>query len=96
VRGEARTEIAVEGSLTVNDAEVLMRCVLDGIGVGYVPEPMVTAHIERGELVNLLTGWSGERTGVFLYHPSRRQPPAPLQAFISFVESRLPAQLVAA
>jgi DNA-binding transcriptional LysR family regulator len=34
LRGEARTEIAVEGALTVNDAEVLMRCVLDGIGVG--------------------------------------------------------------
>jgi DNA-binding transcriptional LysR family regulator len=96
MRGEVRTEIAVEGSLMVNDAEVLMRGVLDGIGVGYVPEPMVTAHIERGELVHLLTGWSGERTGVFLYHPSRRQPPAPLQAFISFVESRLPARLVAA
>lgn len=89
VRGEARTEIAIEGHLTVNDADLLMSCVLDGVGVGYLPEPMVAAQVESGELVHLLKGWSGERTGVFLYHPSRRQPPAPLQAFISFVEARL-------
>jgi DNA-binding transcriptional LysR family regulator len=88
-RGEARTEVAVEGHLTVNDADLLIQCVLDGVGVGYLPEPLVAAHVEAGELVHLLKGWSGERTGVFLYHPSRRQPPAPLQAFIGFVEARL-------
>jgi DNA-binding transcriptional LysR family regulator len=92
VRGEARTEIAVEGNLTVNDAEMWLHCVLDGVGVGYLPEPMVAPHIAAGELVHLLKGWSGERTGVFLYHPSRRQPPAPLQAFVDFVEARIAAE----
>jgi DNA-binding transcriptional LysR family regulator len=88
VNGEQRTEIAVEGSLTVNDADVSLRCVLDGLGVGYLPESMVAPHIARGELEDLLPGWGGERTGVFLYHPSRRQPPAPLQALIDFIEAR--------
>jgi DNA-binding transcriptional LysR family regulator len=88
VNGEQRTEIAVEGSLTVNDADVWLRCVLDGLGVGYLPEPMVAGHIARGELVNLVEGWSGERSGAFLYHPSRRQPPAPLQALIDFIGAR--------
>jgi hypothetical protein len=45
--------------------------------------------VDSGELVHLLKGWSGERTGVFLYHPSRRQPPATLQALIGFVEARV-------
>jgi DNA-binding transcriptional LysR family regulator len=86
--GPQRTEIAVEGNLIVNDAEVWLRCVLDGLGVAYLPEPMVAPHIARGELRNLLPAWSGERNGVFLYHPSRRQPPAPLQALIEFLEAR--------
>jgi DNA-binding transcriptional LysR family regulator len=93
VRGDEHVEIAVEGNLTVNDAEVWLSCVLDGAGVGYLPEPMVAAHIAGGELAHLLKGWSGERSGVFLYHPSRRRPPAPLQAFISFVEARLAATI---
>jgi len=86
--GDQRTEIAVEGNLTLNDADVWLRCVLDGLGVGYLPEPMVAPHIAAGELENLFSSWSGERTGVFLYHPSRRQPPAPLQALIDFIEAR--------
>jgi DNA-binding transcriptional LysR family regulator len=88
VNGDQRVEIAVSGNLTVNDAEVWLRCVLDGLGVAYLPEPMVAPHIDRGELVNLLPAWSGERSGVFLYHPSRRQPPAPVQALIDFLDAR--------
>lgn len=88
VNGDQRAEVAVGGSLTVNDTEVWLRCVLDGLGVGYLPEPMVAVHLARGELVNLFADWSGERSGVFLYHPSRRQPPAPLQALIDFIEAR--------
>jgi DNA-binding transcriptional LysR family regulator len=88
INGDQRTQIAVEGCLTVNDAEVWLRSVLDGLGVGYLPEPMIAAHLARGELVNLFDDWSGERSGAFLYHPSRRQPPAPLQALIDFIEAR--------
>lgn len=88
VNGEQRIEIAVEGSLTVNDADVWLRCVLDGLGVGYLPEPMVAPLIAGGALENLFADWSGERSGVFLYYPSRGQPPSPLQALIDFIEAR--------
>lgn len=88
VNGEQRIEIAVEGSLTVNDADVWLRCVLDGLGVGYLPEPMVAPMVAAGGLENLFADWSGERTGVFLYYPSRGQPPAPLQALIDFIDAR--------
>jgi len=88
VRDDQRIEVNVAGNLTVNDAEIWLSCVLDGMGVGYLPEPMVSGHIARGELVALFTDWSGERSGVFLYHTSRHHPPAPLQALIDFIEQR--------
>jgi DNA-binding transcriptional LysR family regulator len=85
-KGSQRTEIAVDGSLIVNDIDSLMNAVVEGVGVGYLPEPMVTAHLTHGRLVRLLDDWSNTLPGVFLYHPSRRQTPMPLQVFIRFVE----------
>lgn len=78
-------DVPVEGSLIVNDVDLMLSASVDGAGVGYLAEPMVASHLARGELVNLLEGWSGEQPGVFLYHSSRRQTPAPLRVFLNFV-----------
>ena len=86
-KGSEHTEIAVEGSLIVNDVELALTAVLDGIGVGYLPEPMMASHLSEGRLVVLLEDWSRTLPGVFLYHPSRRQTPMPLQVFLRFVET---------
>ena len=86
-RGDEHIEIAVEGRLIVNDVEVLLGNVLDGAGVGYLPEPLIASHLAQGRLVRLLEDWSRTLPGIFLYHPSRRQPPMPLQVFLRFVES---------
>jgi DNA-binding transcriptional LysR family regulator len=84
--GGEQTEIAVDGSLIANDPDLLLNAILDGVGVGQVPEPLAAPHLAQGRLVNLLPNWSSARTGVFLYHPSRRQPPMPLQVFLRFIE----------
>ena len=79
-------EIAVDGSLVVNDIGLGISNVLDGVGVGYMPEPTVASHIAQGRLTVLLEAWSRTLPGIFLYHPSRRQTPMPLQVFLRFVE----------
>jgi DNA-binding transcriptional LysR family regulator len=85
-KGRQHTEIAVEGSLTVNDLELLLSATVDGIGVAYLGEPMVESHLAEGRLVALLEGWSCTLPGIFLYHPSRRQTPMPLLVFLKFIE----------
>jgi DNA-binding transcriptional LysR family regulator len=85
-KGSEETEIAVDGSLTVNDADFMLRAALDGVGIGYLPEPMIADHVAAGRLVVLLDGWSRTIPGYYLYHPSRRQTPMPLQVFLRFVE----------
>ena len=79
-------ETAVDGSPIVNDIELMQSAVLAGAGIGYLPEPMVAPHLEQGRLVRVLPDWSRQLDGVFLYHPSRRQTPMPLQVFLRFVE----------
>jgi len=86
-KGDQQTEAAVEGSLIVNDVDLWLNTILDGVGVGYLPEPIVAPYVARGRLVSLLDDWSHTHYGVFLYHPSRRQPPMPLQVFLRFIET---------
>jgi DNA-binding transcriptional LysR family regulator len=77
--------IAVEGSLTVNDLELLL-------SAAYLAEPMTGALLAEGRLVTLLQGRSRTLSGIFLYHPRRRQPPMPLQVFLRFIERWAVAQ----
>jgi DNA-binding transcriptional LysR family regulator len=83
-----RIEAAVDGSLVLNDMGLVVNAVLDGMGVGYVGEPLVSAHVADGRLVPLLGNWCGHVSGVFLYYPSRRQIPGPLRAFIDFMRAQ--------
>ncbi|CCD92711.1 putative transcriptional regulator with periplasmic binding protein domain (LysR family) [Bradyrhizobium sp. ORS 375] len=84
--GAQRAEIAVDGSLIVNDFDLALNAALDGVGIAYLVEPMIQAHVAEGRLVRLLPGWEYATGGLFLYHPSRRQPPMPLQVFLDFVK----------
>jgi DNA-binding transcriptional LysR family regulator len=85
-KGDQHIEIAVDGSLIVNDIDLVLSSVLNGSGVGHLPAPIVVSHLARGRLVGLLDDWSRTMPGIFLYHPSRRQTPMPLQVFLRFVE----------
>jgi DNA-binding transcriptional LysR family regulator len=87
-RNGEQIETAVEGSLIVNDVDLMQRAVLDGVGIGYLPEQMAAPYLAQGRLVRVLEGWSRSIDGVFLYHPSRRQTPMALQVFLRFIEAR--------
>jgi DNA-binding transcriptional LysR family regulator len=87
-KGGEQIEVAVDGALTVNDADLWLRAALDGVGVGYLPEQIVRPYLDQGRLLPLLQDWSRTIDDVFLYHPSRRQTPMPLMLFLRFIERR--------
>ncbi|WP_192243210.1 LysR family transcriptional regulator [Mesorhizobium silamurunense] len=87
-RGKRSLEIAVKGSLTVNDTELMLKAALDGAGVAYMIDYQVQPWIEKGRLVRFLEAWSPGFPGFYLYHPSRRLVPPALRAFIDFLRSR--------
>jgi DNA-binding transcriptional LysR family regulator len=68
--------------------ELVLRAVLDGVGVGYTIESYVTDEIAQRRLVPLLTDWSPEHYSYYLYYSGRRQLPVPLKAFIAFLRER--------
>jgi DNA-binding transcriptional LysR family regulator len=88
-KGRQQKEVAVNGSLTVNDHDLLVFAALDGVGVTYLPEPLAAPHLAAGRLVAVLEDWcGGTLPGVFLYYPSRRQTPVPLAVFLEFIKKR--------
>lgn len=86
---------AVEGRLIVNDIELSIRAVRDGLGLAYLLHDYIAADLKAGRLVPLLEDWSPRLSGFFLYHSSRRQVTAPLQAFITFLKAEAARREVA-
>ena len=58
--------------------------VLAGLGLAYVPEDQIQAHLAGGRLIQVLEDWCAPFSGYHLYYPSRRQA-AP--AFALLVEA---------
>ena len=83
-----RVEISVEGSLIVNDTELVLSAVLDGVGIAYLPEGCLRAHFAEGRLVPVLQDWSARRSGLFLYYPSHRQIPVSLRSVVDFMREQ--------
>lgn len=75
----------VGGRLIVDDIELSVRAVLDGVGLAYLLYDYVSEPIADGRLVPLMEDWSPRMSGFFLYYSSRRQLSGPLQAFIAFM-----------
>jgi DNA-binding transcriptional LysR family regulator len=78
---------AVTGRLVVNDIELSIRAVLDGLGLAYLLRDYIAADVAAGRLVPVLEDWTPSMSGFFLYHSSRRRMTAPLQAFIAFIKN---------
>ncbi len=81
-------EVAVGGSLILNDADLLLRAAIDGVGLIYAVSDYVAAPLADGRLVAVLEDWMPRPANFFLYYPTRRQVPATLQAFIDFLRRR--------
>jgi DNA-binding transcriptional LysR family regulator len=81
-KGNESLEIAVHGSLILDELDLLIQAAIDGAGLAWVAEDRVAAHLAGGTLVRVLEDWCPPFPGFFLYYPSRKQQPAALAAVI--------------
>ena len=80
-------EIAVSGSLILNEASLMGPALQGGVGLAQLPRAYVAAAIADGRLVSLIEEWQPSGAPFALYYPSRRQTPAALQALIDFLRN---------
>ncbi|MFN4119409.1 LysR family transcriptional regulator [Acidovorax sp.] len=78
-----KLEVAVNGPVVTNHADIGIAAALHGLGIAYHFErDGVAEHLAQGRLVQVLADWSISRPGLFLYYPNRQHRPALLGAFI--------------
>ncbi|MGX9990112.1 LysR family transcriptional regulator [Rhizobium sp. WSM1274] len=71
-KDERELRVRVEGQLVFNNIALRLNAVLAGMGLAYMPEDLVEAHLADGRLVRVLEDWCPPFSGYHLYYPSRR------------------------
>ena len=79
-------QVKVAGRLLVNDPAVMLETCVAGQGVAQSFALGLKPWLDSGRLVQLLPDWAEERFPLYAYHPSRRQPPAKVRAFLDLVQ----------
>jgi DNA-binding transcriptional LysR family regulator len=66
-------KVRVEGQLVFNNIAMRLEAALQGLGLAYMAEDLVQAHVAEGRLIRVLEDWCEPFSGYHLYYPSRRQ-----------------------
>ena len=86
-RGEELIRITPSGPLVGACIELELAAAVAGLGLILSFEEHLAEAIAEGALTPVLEDWSQAFSGPFLYYPSRRHMPAPLRAFVDFIQS---------
>jgi DNA-binding transcriptional LysR family regulator len=82
-KGRKALTVNPQGPATFDDPDLVVRAVLNGVGIGTAVEEPLAEMIAKGRLVQVLRDWCPTFPGYFLYYPSRRNQPAALAALIN-------------
>jgi DNA-binding transcriptional LysR family regulator len=88
-RSGEKLRIDVSGQLIVRigaAADLSVDAAIAGAGVIYLFEDWLQPHFDSGALEPILEPWWLRFSGPFLYYPGRRLLPAPLRAFVDFIQ----------
>jgi DNA-binding transcriptional LysR family regulator len=80
--GDKVVTVKISGTTLVTDGNHARDLALAGVGITYLPEPLVRHHIREGRLKWLLPQCSIKEDGLFLYYPRRASLAPKLRAFI--------------
>lgn len=84
-------EVAVDGPVVTNHADIGIGAALNGLGIAYhFARDGLDELLAQGRLVQVLADWSISRPGLYLYYPNRQHRPALLGAFIDCLLDREP------
>jgi DNA-binding transcriptional LysR family regulator len=70
--------------LTLADVDTMIAACVAGAGIAQVLALSVESLVANGTLIDLFPDWPGETFPLFAIRPSRRLPPAKVEAFLDF------------
>lgn len=85
-KGKAR--IKINSNFASNNSQSLETAAVEGIGIVLLPGYMMTKHIQKGKLVNLLEGYCPQNIGINAVYPATRHLASKVRLFIDFLVQR--------
>ena len=86
IRGKTIWEGVPPGRLTLNSMGVIQQLILDGAGIGALPDEFAVKDVQLKRLVRVLPEWCLPIVPVWAVMPMRRYLPAKTRAFITHLE----------
>lgn len=77
--------------LTLNDADLALKAVLDGRGIAQMPGYQICEHLARHELVIALKRYVPDDRGHYLCYLSRQHLPSRIRVFVDFMTDEIRA-----
>ena len=91
LRGKEIRPVDTTGRLTLTDVDTMIMACVAGAGIAQVLALGAEALIASGDLVELFPDWPGETFPLYAIRPSRRLPPAAVEAFLDFCREICPS-----
>lgn len=82
-------EGAPPGQLMLNSISVIQQLLLEGAGIGMLPEPFAARDVQEKRLVRVLPDWHFPPVTAWAVMPMRRLTPLKTRVFLAHVESGL-------
>ncbi|MEY4764602.1 MAG: hypothetical protein RI907_1275 [Pseudomonadota bacterium] len=90
---ERAVEVDVQPVLQANHIDTLLRAALDGAGITSLATGVVSPHLARGDLVQVLPGWVTGRLAMYAALPSRKHIPQRTRVFMEHLLNQAGANL---
>ena len=86
IRGKSVWEGVPPGRLTLNSPDMIQQLVLDGAGIGALPDRFVTEDVRHKRLIRILPKWCFPAVPAWAVMPMRRYLPAKTRVFLDHIE----------
>ena len=86
IGGKAVWEGVPPGRLTLNSPDMIQQLLLDGAGIGALPDRFVAEDVRHKRLVRILPKWCLPAVPAWAVMPMRRYLPAKTRAFLAHLE----------
>lgn len=84
-RNGEQTSVAVTGRFRANGSIAMTDVLVQGVGIGLMPQFLINDDLRSGRLISLLEAWNTNPLNIFATYHHRQYVPAKVRSFIDFL-----------
>jgi DNA-binding transcriptional LysR family regulator len=89
VKGEHKQELRLQSVIKTSSTQTVTSLLLQGAGIGVLPDYSATELLQQGLLQRLLPDWQLPSGGIYAVYPPGPHRPAKVKQFVAFLQQAL-------